>query len=119
MNTTGNDFSGTGRSILLVCLILFQAHFDASAQTKPDSETVGNFFYAIQKNDTNTFFKLLDGNTNLANARFSDHLPLHRAASLGQAEMVDALLKHGADINVQNDSFNSSGMQLTALQAAI
>ena len=119
MSAAGTVFSDAGRIVAFVCLILTQYLFAASAQTRPSQQQVEGFFYAIQQNDTNTFSKLLDSNTNLANAPYWNHLPLHRAVSLGQIEMVDALLKHGADINAQNDTFESSGLRLTALQAAI
>jgi ankyrin repeat protein len=33
--------------------------------------------------------------------------------------MVELLLRHGADVNVQNDTWNTSNMRLTALEAVI
>lgn len=43
---------------------------------------------------------------------------LHLSAGQGHLEIVDYLLKHGADPNLTGDSFSSSGSQQTALHVA-
>jgi len=77
------------------------------------------FFKAIQSNDTNTVFKMLEADTNLTRALYYGRLPLTVAASKGCVEIVDRLLKCGADINVQNDTLQTSSARMTALEAAI
>jgi ankyrin repeat protein len=104
---------------IIICLVLFLCHFSLFAQNHPDNGTIETFFNAITENDTNTFTKMLDGDTNLAHVLYSGRLPLHIAASKGQTEMVALLLEHGADINAQNDTLDTSNMRLTPLEAAI
>jgi ankyrin repeat protein len=104
---------------IFVCLLFCQSNFNSSAQTQPDNGTVETFFNAITENDTNTFSKMLAGDTNLTLALYYGRLPLTVAASKGQAEMVAQLLKRGADINVRNDTLDTSNVRLTALDAAI
>ena len=97
MNTTGTGFSGTGRIVAVVCLILFQAHFGAFAQGRPDYQTVAEFFSAIQRNDTNTASQLLESHTNLIFSGYSDsRLPLLEAAAAGNVPLVKRLLELGA-----------------------
>jgi ankyrin repeat protein len=119
MNTSGTGFSGAGR-IVVVCLILFRAHFGAFAQGRPDYQTVAEFFSAIQRNDTNTASQLLESHTNLIFSGYSDsRLPLLEAAAAGNVPLVKRLLELGADINATGDTMMSLGMRNTALHCAI
>ncbi len=62
---------------------------------------------------------MLEANTNLVNAVYYGRLPITVAAGDGSIQIVELLLKDGADVNVQNDTWNTSNMRLTALEAAI
>ena len=62
---------------------------------------------------------MLEANTNLAQVFYYGRLPITVAAGDGSIQMVELLLKQGADINVQNDTWYSSNMRITALEAAI
>jgi ankyrin repeat protein len=62
---------------------------------------------------------MLEANTNLVHAFYYGRLPITVAAGDGSIQMVELLLKQGADVNVQNDTWNTSNMRLTALEAAI
>ena len=62
---------------------------------------------------------MLEANTNLVRALYSGRLPITVAAGDGYFEMVTLLLEHGADVNVQNDTWNTANHRLTALEAAI
>ena len=105
---------------IIACgLLLFFPNLTGLAQPLSDGPLVESFFAAIQENDTNTIFKMLDANTNLVQSLYAGRLPLHVAASMGRFEIVDQLLKHGADINAQNDTLDTGNAQLTALEAAI
>jgi ankyrin repeat protein len=101
------------------CLIIFQVFLASSASAQGETPAVRAFFNAIQSNDTNTVFKMLDADANLTRAMYYGRLPLTVAASKGCVDIVDRLLKCGADINVQNDTLQTSGARMTALEAAI
>ena len=81
--------------------------------------TVENFFNAVHGNDTNTVSRMLEVNTNLVHAVYYGRLPITVAAGDGSIQIVELLLRHGADVNVQNDTWNTSNMRLTALEAVI
>ena len=111
-------FAGSN-SIVLVCLIVLQFFFTSRAQTPSGEPAVETFLNAINENDTNTFSRMLEVDTNLTHALYYGRLFLHVAASKGRIEMVAQLLKQGADINAQSDTLDTSNVRLTALEAAI
>ena len=78
-----------------------------------------NFFNAVHGNDTNTVARMLEVDTNLVRAVYYGRVPIIVAAGDGSLQIVELLLKHGADINVQNDTWNTGNLRLTALEAAI
>ena len=120
MNTMRADFSRGGRMVVLASLILFQASYGVFAQGRPDYQTVGEFFSAIQRNDTNTASQLLESHTNLVFSRDNgSKLPLLEAAAAGNVPLVKRLLELGADINAAGDTMMSAGSQSTALHVAI
>lgn len=81
--------------------------------------TVENFFNAVHGKDTNTVSGMLEADSNLVHAVYYGRLPITVAAGDGSVEIVEQLLKRGADVNVQNDTWNTSNVRLTALEAAI
>jgi hypothetical protein len=89
------------------------------AQTPSTGLTVETFFNAIHGNDTNTVSKMLEANPNLIHALYYGRLAITVAAGDGSIQIVQLLLRQGADVNVQNDTWNTSNMRLTALEAAI
>jgi ankyrin repeat protein len=89
------------------------------AQMPSSGLTVENFFQAVHGNDTNTVSRMLEADTNLVHAVYYGRMPLTVAAGDGSLQIVELLLKHGADVNVQSDPWNTSNMRLTALEAAI
>ena len=62
---------------------------------------------------------MLEANSNLVNAVYYGRLPITVAAGDGSLQIVALLLRKGADVNVQNDTWNTSNMRLTPLEAAI
>jgi ankyrin repeat protein len=111
--------SGFNTIIFAGIILLSQIVFNSFAQPLSGGETVDSFFAAIQENDTNTVFKMLDANTNLTRALYYGRLPLHVAAQKGYASILARLLHDGADINAENDSLDTSNAHLTALDIAI
>jgi ankyrin repeat protein len=106
--------------VVLAGLILFQASYGVFAQGRPDYQTVGEFFSAIQRNDTNTASQLLESHTNLVFSRDNgSKLPLLEAAAAGNVPLVKRLLELGADIDAAGDTMISAGCQDTALHVAI
>ena len=93
--------------------------FIGSAQTSSGGLTVETFFSAVHGNDTNTVSQMLAVNTNLVHAIYYGRLPITVAAGDGSIQIVELLLRQGADVNVQNDTWNTSNARLTALEAAI
>ena len=60
---------------------------------------------AAKKGDTRIVKELLDNDVSLINARDSDHsTPLHCAVWKGHKDIVELLLKHGADVNAKNQN---------------
>lgn len=98
---------------------LFANSHAALAQVLPSSQAVEAFFNAIQENDTNTALALLGADTNLVRATYYGRLPLHVAASTGMGELVQELLRNGADINAASDTLDTVNAGLTALAAAV
>jgi len=84
-------------------------------QTPSGGPTVETFFAAIQRNDTNTVFKMLDSDTNLTHALNYGRPPLLVAAWDGHVEIVERLLKCGADVNGPD----ANNMGTTPLQLAV
>ena len=89
------------------------------AQTPSTGLTVETFFSAIRGNDTNTVSRMLETEPNLVRAFYYGRVPITVAAGDGSMQMVELLLRKGADVNVQSDTWNTSNAQLTALDAAI
>jgi ankyrin repeat protein len=85
-----------------------------------DMQQVAALEEAISLQDAKAVSELLTRNTNLCNAVvFWTRRPLIIAAARGWDEVVDVLLKNGADVNVQGDTWETSNHQLTGLHAAI
>jgi len=103
----------------LIGLVISGTIFISSAQTPSSGLTVETFYAAVHRNDTNTVATMLEANTNLAHTFYNGRLPLTLAAGDDSLQMVTLLLGKGADVNVQNDTWNSSNLRLTALEAAI
>jgi ankyrin repeat protein len=106
------------RRILFIfsAVVFFRPSADVGAQ---DNIDVNAFFSAIENNDTNTVFKVLDANTNFVCADYVGRRPLHVAAQKGCVEIAGRLLKAGANIDEENDSLDTSNCHLTALDIAI
>jgi ankyrin repeat protein len=120
MSTVGTGFSGAGRIVVLVCLILTQSLFAASAQTRPSQQEVQAFFNAIALNNTDAASGMLESNTNLARSTYNfSKRPLLEAAAMGNVQLVKRLLELGVDIDETGDTMLSGGSQSTALHFAI
>lgn len=112
-------FSVSTAIVLFSWVIFLGTPFSGSAQTPSDGLTVETFFNALHQNDTNTISKMLEANTNLVRAVYAGRLPITVAAGDGSLQIVALLLHYGADVNVQNDTWNTGNMRLTPLEAAI
>ena len=108
MNAIRVGFLLTMRLGFFTGLFFFGGAMIGSAQTPSSGPTVETFFAAIHGNDTNTVARMLEANTNLAQAFYAGRLPLTVAAGDGSFEIVALLLGHGADVNVQNDTWDTS-----------
>jgi len=62
-----------------------------------------DFLYHIQEGDISNVTKYLESNPDLASKLCEDLYPIHWAADRGNADMVQILLKYGADVNAQDD----------------
>ncbi|MBP9901478.1 MAG: ankyrin repeat domain-containing protein [Verrucomicrobia bacterium] len=101
-------------------MILFYQSSPAALPPGLEPQVQEAFFQAMLANDTNTALKLLSVNTNLAHApHHSNKLPLLVATSQGHLEIVELLLKLGADVNAEGDTWNTGNKRLTALDVAI
>ncbi len=101
-------------------MILLCQPSPAAPPPVPDPQVQDDFFQAMLANDTNTALQLLSANTNLARVPYySTKYPLLVATSQGHLEIVELLLKLGADVNAEGDTWNSSNKRLTALDVAI
>jgi len=91
-------------------------------QSTGDDQALEDFFQAVLREDTKTAQQILSTHTNLARVtanRYSGKLPLLVAASKGQLAVVDQLLKLGADVNAEGDTWNTGNHRLTALEVSI
>jgi ankyrin repeat protein len=78
------------------------------------------FLRAIRRHDTNTIAQLLAANTNLASApSLGNRRPLLQAAAEGSIEIVDLLLRAGAAVDVEGDTWDTSNHRFTALEIAV
>jgi len=102
-----------------VYLITLKVFLACSALGQAPSPPGEQLLHAIQFNDTNTVFKMLEADTNLARTLYSGYSPLNRAAGNDSVEMVDRLLKCGADVNAPADLWGSVHMRVTPLEVVI
>src|SRR3569833_1025370 len=119
MKVIGGYFSLVTTVVISTWLVLSRTTSISSAQTPSSGLTLEAFFNAVHGNDTNTVSKMLEANSNLENAVYYGRLPITVAAGDGSLQIVALLLRKGADVNVQNDTWNTSNMRLTPLEAAI
>ena len=92
------------------------------AQPATDDAALQDFFQALLRKDTQTAQQILSAHTNLARvpaSRYLGKLPLLVATSKGQLEIVDQLLKLGADVNAEGDTWDSSNHRFTALEISV
>ena len=90
---------------------------NAAQPSEQEKQSLGNAFSA---NDSANVLEMLKGNTNLCNSTvWWTRRPLHVAIEKGWDEVVDFLLKNGADPNAEGDAMNSSNSQMTPLEVAI
>ena len=57
----------------------------------------------IENNDTSAIEKALMADPSLANANEGFDQPIHIAAGDGKAEIVELLLRHGANVNAKDE----------------
>ena len=92
------------------------------AQPATDDGALQDFFQALLRKDTQTAQQILSAHTNLARvpaSRYLGKLPLLVAASKGQLEIVDQLLKLGADVNAEGDTWDTGNHRFTALEISV
>ncbi len=72
-------------------------------------------YWAIRENDTKKLSKLLDKKPDIVNgARNGDgYTPLHWASLLGQYEIAEILIEHGADPNIESEG-NGTPLNIAA-----
>jgi cytohesin len=91
-----------------------------SNAAQPSQQEVQALANAISASDSATVLELLRANTNLCNSIvWWSRRPLHVAVAKGWDEVVDFLLKNGADPNAEGDTWDTSNAQMTPLEAAI
>lgn len=108
--------------IALVSSLLLVLSPRLGAQPVSEDAALQDFFQAMLRADTNGALQILRANTNLARvpaSRYHDKLPLLVAASKGQLEIVDQLLKLGADVNAEGDTWDTANHRATALEISI
>jgi len=75
-----------------------------SCMAKPEvKDEDKDFLYHIQEGDISNVTKCLESNPDLASKLCEDLFPIHWAADRGNADMVQVLLKYGADVNAQDE----------------
>jgi ankyrin repeat protein len=88
----------TLKSICLTAVFLF---FAISTQAQ-------EIFDAIKNNDLKKVKLLIEKDASLLNIKDeAENTPLHKAAIVGNAEIIGFLLSKGADINAQNTQLNT------------
>src|SRR5712671_4801468 len=104
-----------------VLAALFQFFiFATSNAAQPSQEEIQSLANAISASDSAAVLELLQHNTNLCNnVVWWSRRPLHVAVAKGWNEVVDFLLKNGADSNAEGDTWDTSNAQMTPLEAAI
>lgn len=106
---------------LTVSLLVFSPP-TLRAQTEGSGQALQDFFQAVIRDDPQSARTILLANTNLARvpaSRYLNKLPLLVAASKGQLEIVDLLLRLGADVNAEGDTWDTGNHRLTALEVSI
>lgn len=86
----------------------------ASSTTRTSSKM--DFYIAVTKNDVQTAKRLLKNAPELLNAQdetTNNSLPLYKAATNGNTDMVEFLIENGADVNATDDDGS------TALSSAV
>lgn len=90
----------------MILLLLAVALIPSCAgEPQPPREYVLAIHGAVQKGDLAAIKAMVNGNPQILNARdplYGD-TPLHRAAYLGQSDLVRLLLTSGAGLNARND----------------
>jgi ankyrin repeat protein len=107
------------RDIVLATLLQFLISATSNA-AQPSQQEVQSLANAISASDSAAVLELLRQNTNLCNsAVWWTRRPLHVAVAKGWDEVVDFLLKNGADPDAEGDTWDTSNAQMTPLEAAI
>lgn len=70
------------------------------------SKAVPEFFAAVRAGETATVAAMLEANPELLDSKYEQATPLHHAALENRREVVDLLLKLGADLNARDAEFN-------------
>lgn len=89
---------------------------------KEEDAALSAFFQALLRKDTYVAQQILSAHTNIARVpanRYDNKLPLLVAASKGHVEIVAQLLKLGADVNAEGDTWNTSNHRFTALEISV
>ena len=87
-------------------LNLFSAVYQATESEIEFQKLKNNFYQAILDNKLIVAEKVLEKNPELANTKYSNDYPLHKAVKSSK-NMVALLLKYKADPNAQNSYFNT------------
>ncbi|MCW5554392.1 MAG: ankyrin repeat domain-containing protein [Verrucomicrobiae bacterium] len=118
MNVKG-PFATSGIRGLLVTLILILPS-PAFAQRADEEGEPEKLLRAIRRHDTNAVAQLLAANVRLADApSFGERRPLLQAAAEGSLDIVELLLKAGADVHAVGDTWDTGNKRMSALQVAV
>jgi ankyrin repeat protein len=108
------------RWIRFVAILLQFFLFTTSNATQPSQQEIESLVNAISTSDSAAVLELLKHNINLCNSVvWGSRRPLHVATAKGWDDVVDFLLKNGADPNAEGDSWDTSNYRSTSLEVAV
>jgi ankyrin repeat protein len=106
---------------VVVLAALFQFFiFTGSYAAQPSQQKIQSLANAFSRNDETAVADLLKQDTNLCNTViWGTRRSLQMAIEKGWDDVVDFLLKNGADVNAEGDTWDTSNYRLTPLEVAV